>query len=89
MIRSAPICFADNTPSSPTAPSPTTATVAPGFTFAASAANHPVPITSESASRLGIMSASRNVAGRDERAFGERHAHAGACAPTTRLEALT
>jgi hypothetical protein len=31
MIRSAPICFAERTPSSPTAPSPTT-TVAPGVT---------------------------------------------------------
>ena len=56
MIRSAPICFAESTPSSPTAPSPTTTTVAPGLTFAASAANQPVPITSERASRLGIMS---------------------------------
>ena len=30
-----------------------TTTVAPGFTFAASAANQPVPITSDSASKLG------------------------------------
>src|SRR5437899_7412163 len=57
MIRPAPICFGESTPSRPTAPSPTTATVAPGFTLAASAANQPVPITSESVRRLGIMSA--------------------------------
>jgi hypothetical protein len=31
----------------PTAPSPTTATVMPGFTLAASATNQPVPITSD------------------------------------------
>ena len=31
MMRSAPICFAESTPSRPTAPSPTTATVAPGL----------------------------------------------------------
>jgi hypothetical protein len=43
MIRPAPICFAERTPSRPTAPSPTTATVMPGFTLAASAANQPVP----------------------------------------------
>ena len=57
MIRSAPICFADSTPSSPTAPSPTTTTVDPGFTFAASAANQPVPSTSDVVSRLGNNSA--------------------------------
>ena len=56
MIRSAPICFADSTASRPTAPSPTTATVDPGFTLAASAANQPVPSTSEVVSRLGIRS---------------------------------
>src|SRR5206468_11734314 len=56
MIRSAPICFADSTASRPTAPSPTTATVAPGFTWAASAANQPVPSTSDVVSRLGIRS---------------------------------
>jgi hypothetical protein len=31
MIRPAPICLAESTPSRPTAPSPTTATVLPGF----------------------------------------------------------
>src|SRR5256885_4973077 len=56
MIRSAPICLAESTPRRPTAPSPTMATVIPGFTFAASAANQPVPKTSEVDSRLGIMS---------------------------------
>src|SRR5229473_2737476 len=56
MMRSAPMILADRIPSRPTAPSPTTATVPPGFTFAASAANQPVPITSETASRLGIRS---------------------------------
>ena len=83
MIRSAPICFADSTPSSPTAPSPTTTTVAPGFTLAASAANQPVPITSDSASRLGIMSVSgtSRVATSVPSASGTRMR--GACAPTT------
>src|SRR6266404_6126582 len=56
MILWAPICLADSTPSKPTAPSPTTTTVESGFTFAASAANHPVPITSESANKLGTIS---------------------------------
>src|SRR5690606_40728553 len=36
---SAPISLAESTPSRPTAPSPTTTTVLPGFTRAASAAN--------------------------------------------------
>src|SRR3954464_12616022 len=56
MIRSAPICLADSTPISPTAPSPTTTTVEPGLTLAASAANQPVPSTSEVASRPGTTS---------------------------------
>ena len=56
MIRSAPICLAESTPSRPTAPSPTTTTVDPGFTLAASAANQPVPSTSEVVSRLGTRS---------------------------------
>src|SRR5438552_5320218 len=47
MILSAPNCLAERTARSPTAPSPTTTTVAPGFTFAASAANQPVPRTSD------------------------------------------
>ena len=42
IIRSAPSCLAERMPSSPTAPSPTTATVAPGSTLAASAADQPV-----------------------------------------------
>src|SRR5437016_7011191 len=56
IIRPAPICLAESTPRRPTAPSPTTTTVPPGFTLAASAANQPVPNTSEAASRLGIRS---------------------------------
>ena len=83
MIRSAPICFAESTPSSPTAPSPTTTTVAPGFTLAASAANQPVPITSDSAQQARDHVGVRHVAGGDERAVRERHAQRGACAPTT------
>ena len=42
MILPAPIRAADSTPSRPTAPSPTTATVMPGRTPAATAANQPV-----------------------------------------------
>src|SRR5437762_14293301 len=56
MIRPAPKCLADRTASRPTAPSPTTATVESGFTLAATAANQPVPITSDSVSRLGTRS---------------------------------
>src|SRR5437764_12256037 len=80
MIRSAPICFADSTPSRPTAPSPTTATVMPGFTLAASAANQPVPRTSDTDSRLGIKSSggTSGVATRVPSASGTRNM--GACA---------
>ena len=83
MIRSARICFAESTPSKPTAPSPTTATVAPGFTMAASAANHPVPITSDSARRFGIMSSvgTSRVVTSVPSASGTRSS--GACAPPT------
>src|SRR3954464_10275935 len=59
MLRPAPTGLAASTASSPTAPSPTTATVLPGPASAATAPNQPVPSTSEAASRLGI------------RAFGE------------------
>src|SRR6266550_1399427 len=83
MIRSAPICFADSTPRIPTAPSPTTATVEPGFTLAASAANQPVPRTSEVASKLASMSFDGNslVGTRVPSASGTRSS--GACAPVT------
>src|SRR6266403_1470519 len=83
MILPAPICFAESTPSRPTAPSPTTATVAPGFTLAASAANQPVPITSERVRRLGIMSAdgTSGVATSVPLASGMRTT--GACASPT------
>lgn len=47
MIRSAPSCLAESTASSPTAPSPTTATVPPGRTSAQTAAWWPVDMTSE------------------------------------------
>ena len=58
MIRSAPSSRAASTADSPTAPSPTTATVDPGRTPAVTAACQPVLITSDSASRLGIRSSS-------------------------------
>ncbi len=74
MMRSAPICLAASTPIRPTAPSPTTTTVDPGCTRAASAAYQPVPSTSEVASRLGIRSSDGISARRDQRAVGERHA---------------
>src|SRR5437588_13126543 len=83
MMRSAPICLAESTPSRPTAPSPTTMTVAPGFTFAASAANQPVPNTSEVVSRLGITSSegTLGVATSVPSASGTRNT--GDCAPPT------
>src|SRR6266542_1868359 len=59
MTRSAPSRFAAITPHRPTAPSPTTATVFPGPTSAATAAWWPVPITSESVSSDGISASSR------------------------------
>src|SRR4051794_10854101 len=55
MIRVAPSCFAASTAMRPTAPQPTT-TVLPGPASAATAANQPVPRTSEAASRLAILS---------------------------------
>src|SRR5260370_24163985 len=83
MILSAPICLAESTPSNPTAPSPTTATVEPGFTLAASAANQPVPVTSESVSKLGIKPSEgiSGVATKGPSASGTRRK--GACAPPT------
>src|SRR3954453_13674655 len=56
MIRSAPSCLAASTAISPTAPSPTTATVLPGQASAATAPNQPVPSTSDAARKLGIRS---------------------------------
>src|SRR5256714_7481920 len=56
MIRAAPSCAAASTPRRPTAPSPTTATVLPGPTSAATAPNQPVPSTSDAARKLGIRS---------------------------------
>jgi hypothetical protein len=53
MTRSAPSSLAAMTPQSPTAPSPTTTAVSPGLTSAARAAYQPVPMTSDTASRLG------------------------------------
>src|SRR5437016_8865305 len=73
MILSPPIRLADSTPSKPTAPSPTTTTVEPGFTFAASAANHPVPITSESANKLGTISLEGTSGGSHQGAVSEWH----------------
>src|SRR5207302_5699031 len=83
MIRAAPICLAERIPKRPTAPSPTTATVEPGFTFAASAANQPVPLTSESVNKLGIKSSEgrSGVATKVPSASGTRRK--GACAPPT------
>src|SRR5260370_3756939 len=83
MIRSAPICFKERPPSNPTAPSATTTTVEPGFTLAASAANQPVPMTSESVSRLGISSddGTAGVATSVPSASGTRST--GACAVPT------
>lgn len=56
MMRSAPSSLAAMTPDRPTAPSPTTTAVEPDFTSAALAAYHPVPMTSDRASRSGISS---------------------------------
>ena len=58
MTRSAPSWLAARTAMSPTAPSPTTATVSPGPASAATAPNHPVPRTSEAASREATVASS-------------------------------
>ncbi len=58
MICSAPRRLAAITPQRPTAPSPMTATVFPGATFATTAAWWPVPITSDSVSSDGISASS-------------------------------
>ena len=58
MMVVAPSWAAARTPLRPTAPSPTTTTLVPGWTPAETAACQPVHITSERASRLGIRSAS-------------------------------
>src|SRR4051794_6375988 len=72
MIRSAPSCRAARTPSRPTAPSPTTATVLPGPAAAATAANQPVPSTSDAARKPGTRSSSGTAGGRHQGAVGER-----------------
>ena len=74
ITRSAPSCAAASTPHSPTAPSPTTATVMPGATPAHEAACQPVLMTSESDSRLGDELLRRLLGRRDQRAVGLRHA---------------
>src|SRR3954447_24496666 len=74
MMRSAPSCFAARMPRSPTAPSPTTATVLPGPASAASAANQPVTSTSEAGIREGMRSGFGHARGGDEGAVGERDA---------------
>src|ERR1700678_2167491 len=81
MIRPASICFAASTPIRPTAPSPTTTTVEPGCTRAASAAYQPVPSTSDVANKLGIRSSAGTsaVATSVPSASGTRAS--GACAP--------
>ena len=56
--RSAPSSTAASTAHRPTAPSPTTATVSPGFTPAATAQCQPVGKTSERVSRDGTSAAS-------------------------------
>ena len=77
MMRSAPMRAAASTPSRPTAPSPTTATVEPGRTPAATAAWCPVGKTSERVrSDASIASSAGPPAGHDlQRAVRPRHAH--------------
>src|SRR5579875_3812155 len=68
MIRPAPICFAESTASRPTAPSPTTTTVEPGFTFAAAANVKPgstvVVVGDGAVGLLAVLSAKQMGAGR-------------------------
>src|SRR5438270_679204 len=63
MIRSAPRRLAAMTAHSPTAPSPTTATVSPGLTPALNAAWWPVHITSDSATGDFMTASERPLPG--------------------------
>src|SRR5829696_5479448 len=75
MISAAPSRLAAITPQSPTAPSPTTATVFPGATCAARAAWCPVPITSVSVridGNQGVVCTDRQD---DEGSVGLRNPH--------------
>src|SRR5947207_10520312 len=83
MIRPAPICFAERTARRPTAPSPTTTAVTPGLTLAASAANQPVPMTSESVSRLGMRSSGGSPGVATSVPSGSGTRSRPACAPPT------
>ena len=74
MIRSAPSCLAASTASSPTAPSPTTATVLPGPASAATAPNQPVPSTSDGREQARDQIVGGQVRGGDEGAVGKRDA---------------
>jgi hypothetical protein len=71
MIRSAPTCLAETTRSSPTAPSPTTASVEPGFTLAALAANHPGAYDAEERQQARNHPFRENIQGNDQVAVGE------------------
>src|SRR3954464_746183 len=88
MMRSAPICFAESTPRSPTAPSPTTTTVAPGFHVRCiggkPAGAHHVRQGEHAGDVVGIG----YVASRDECAVGERHAQSWRLCAADRRPAL-
>ena len=73
-MRSAPRRAAASTAHRPTAPSPTTTTVLPALTSAETAAWWPVPITSDSVSRLytSVSSGASEVATRVPSAMGTR-----------------
>ena len=74
MIRSAPICFADNTPSRPTAVTHDDhrgTRLHVGGVRRKPARAHHIGQGEEARDHVGV----RNVAGGDQRAFGERHAH--------------
>ena len=72
MTRSAHRWRAARTASSPTAPSPTTATVLPGPASAATAPNQPVPSTSEAASRERDQFGTGHLRGGHQGAVGHR-----------------
>src|SRR6266852_5590187 len=73
------------TPHSPTAPSPTTATLLPGATFATRAAWWPVPMTSDSVSSEGISASSSLTDRRNSVPSARGMRSPSACAPLTPL----
>ena len=75
MIRSAPSCLAASTPSRPTAPSPTTATVLPGSGLGGDGAEPAGAEHVGGGQKVGDQVLVRQLGGGDQGAVGQRHPH--------------